>query len=256
LTLITKACETIKLFTEWLQVSSKKLSWNSRISHYLELKDVTSFERYMKMEKLLSRLGSARTILDAGSGGVSPLKKMGQQVLSLDVRRKTGLDVIADVRHLPFQRGAFNIVTAADLLEHLKFEDRKKAVQEMKRTGTIVIIHVPLQDDLNFMGAVGDLMFYKFTKEVLGKPEENTDEHLKCGHPSPTELRGLNLEVVDTDWNLTVWFTAMKLHYLSHGLLSPIINTMYFLLLSRIRHPPWWGAWLIFDGRTLKKNFA
>jgi glycosyltransferase involved in cell wall biosynthesis/2-polyprenyl-3-methyl-5-hydroxy-6-metoxy-1,4-benzoquinol methylase len=236
-------------------VLSQKLPWNSRIRHCLEFKDVTSFERYMKIERLLSEFSFTRTLLDVGSGGASPLRETKHRVLSIDVRRKNGLDVIADVKHLPFQHDVFDVVIAADLLEHLKIEERKEAINEMKRVGTSVIIHTPLQDGRNFMGAWGDMMFYKFTKDVLGRPEKNTEEHLKCVHPSPTELRDFDLEIIDADWNLTVWFTVMKLHYFSRGLLSPIVNTMYFLLLSKIRCPPWWGAWVVYSSEHKKKFY-
>jgi len=250
-----KVHDSIRRSTQFLKVLSQKLPWNSRIRHCLELKDVTSFERYMKIERLLSKLSFTRTLLDVGSGGASPLRGTGHRVLSIDIRRKTGLDVIADVKHLPFQHDVFDVVIAADLLEHLKIEDRKEAINEMKRVGTSVIIHTPLQDGQNFMGAWGDMMFYKFTKDVLGRPEKNTEEHLKCMHPSPTELRDFDLEIIDADWNLTVWFTVMKLHYSSRGLLSPIVNIMYFLLLSKIRGPPWWGAWVVYSSEHKKKFY-
>jgi len=106
-----------------------KLPYNSWIREIIERRGITGFERYRKVASLLSRIECCK-ILDVGSYGPSPLEQMGFQVLSVDVQRRAGLDVVADASNLPFGSNVFDCITAIDVLEHIG-SSREKAIKEL-----------------------------------------------------------------------------------------------------------------------------
>lgn len=209
----------------------------------MERRGITGFERYREVASLLLKDNCSK-VLDVGSNGPSPLKHIGFQVLSVDVQRKAGLDVVANASHLPFRSMVFDCVTAIDILEHID-SSREKAINEIKRCGKTVIIHTPLQDNKVFMGRVGDSMILEYVEKVLNKIDENTLEHVRCGEPSPKELRKHGFKITQPDWNMNVWLVLMKSHYLVYRFTAPIIILLYLLVLRRIKNPPYWGGYLV-----------
>ena len=84
-----------------------KLPYQSWVRAFIEDRSIDIHERHLEISNLLSSLlGSPSLLLDVGAAGSSKLqpylKVRGHFVLSLDVRRVPGLDVVASASHLPF----------------------------------------------------------------------------------------------------------------------------------------------------------
>jgi SAM-dependent methyltransferase len=69
-----------------------------------------------------------------GNGFVSDyLRKRSVCVLGVDIRRKPGTDIVADVIHLPFKDSSCDIVACYQVLEHLPYQGFLMALKEMHR---------------------------------------------------------------------------------------------------------------------------
>jgi len=80
-----------------------------------------------------------------GNGLVSDhLKKMGYPVKTLDIDPEVCPDVVGSIHKLPFVDNEFDLILAAEVLEHLPFENVPQAVSELKRVSRrFVIITLP-----------------------------------------------------------------------------------------------------------------
>jgi hypothetical protein len=221
----------------------KTLSEDSWLRVIFGLQGIIGHERYHKVAKWLTK-ANCLTVLDVGSGGTSQLS-MALQVLSVDVKRNAGVDVIADASHLPFRDYTFDCVTAIDMLEHIRPQRRKKAIDEMKRCGKTVLIHTPLQDNKTFMGKTGDIILFNHLKNSLNIVDENTREHIECGEPHLDELKEHDFKVVQPDWNLNIWLTLMKYRYIPYNFTAPVMTVIYLLALRKVNTPPFYGAYLM-----------
>lgn len=90
---------------------------------------------------------SPRTLLEIGPGDgtVSDiLEKRGMRVTTVDIATDLGAKINASVTELPFDGNSFDAVLAAEILEHLRFEDVVKALREIHRvTKRWVVISLP-----------------------------------------------------------------------------------------------------------------
>jgi SAM-dependent methyltransferase len=80
-------------------------------------------------------------ILDIG-GGTAHIKESRPDVVSVDILRFPGIDVVADAHRLPFQEGFFAGVVMLDVLHHLErpIEFLKEASRVLKPGGRIAMI--------------------------------------------------------------------------------------------------------------------
>lgn len=223
-----------------------KLPRNSWINAIVSFRSVDAHERYVKVANYL-RKAHCHKILDVGSGSASSLKNMGFQVVSLDVKPEEHLDIVASATHLPFRNNTFDSVSAVDVLEHINHERRESAVVEMKRCGRIVIVHTPLQNNEYFYGRVADLAILNFCKRFTSNVEQNTFEHVANGEPSPSDLERQGFRLLEPDWNLRLWLALMKPEFISFNLVSPLTVMLYLLGLRRVREPPYWGGYFIYE---------
>ena len=103
------------------------------ISYYFQIKET------MRME--------AATLLEIGVGNgivASVLRSFGVQVTTCDFDVAVHPDIVADVRKIPVQDGAFDAVMACQILEHLPWEEVPAALSELARvTKRYAIISLP-----------------------------------------------------------------------------------------------------------------
>lgn len=89
----------------------------------------------------------ARNVLEIGPGGklVSDLlDKIGFSVKTLDINKNVEPDYVASADNLPMADKSFDIVLAAEILEHLPFDKMEKALSEIKRVSKIgAVISLP-----------------------------------------------------------------------------------------------------------------
>lgn len=61
------------------------------------------------------------------------LKSLGLNIKTCDIDKTVKPDVVGDVRHLPFKDEEFDVVICCEVLEHMPFEESKRAIQELCR---------------------------------------------------------------------------------------------------------------------------
>jgi SAM-dependent methyltransferase len=83
----------------------------------------------------------AGRVLDIG-GGTAHIKQFSQNVLSVDILKFPGIDVVADAHRLPFRDGFFAGVVMLDVLHHLErpIEFLKEAARVLEPGGRLVMI--------------------------------------------------------------------------------------------------------------------
>lgn len=76
------------------------------------------------------------TVLEIGPGNktvTTALKKRGVAVTTVDIAPDLEPDVVASVVSLPFPDNSFDCVLAAEILEHIPYDDVSKALSEIYR---------------------------------------------------------------------------------------------------------------------------
>lgn len=94
----------------------------------------------------LVRKQGARKVLEIGPGPgtvTHALRGLGVTVTTCDIADDVGADVIASVTQLPFEPDSFDLVLAAEILEHIKAEDVPLALKEISRVARGAVISVP-----------------------------------------------------------------------------------------------------------------
>jgi len=204
---------------------------------------VDTYLRYQEVARLII----PDFVLDVGAGGRSQLllHRPNIKVVSLDLKSKRGVDVVADTRFLPFREKCFQTVIAVDMLEHLNESSREKAIMEMTRVANRrILVHMPLQDSKDhFLGKEYDSRFSIWHKRAFGKPEKNVEEHLIWNYWSPNTLKAHKFELRGSR-NTRVWIISMVTAY---GFFFPLGTLpawiLYGLFLRWLdQKPPYWGA--------------
>lgn len=88
-----------------------------------------------------------KKVLEIGVGNrvvTHYFKNAGVAVTTLDVEESLGPDVVASVTDMPLSDASHDVVLAAEVLEHLPFEDFSKALAEIHRvTSRWAVISLP-----------------------------------------------------------------------------------------------------------------
>jgi SAM-dependent methyltransferase len=110
----------------------------------------TSLERfisyYYQLDAIRSAAPSSVLIVGPGDGIISGFLKRvpGLTVTTLDIDASLSPDVVGDARELPFPDGSFDVACAFEVLEHIPFDDSKRAMKELARVAKRrMIISVP-----------------------------------------------------------------------------------------------------------------
>ncbi len=95
----------------------------------------------------LVRRAAPASMLEIGPGeGIvtDALRKEGVAVTTCDIAPDLKPDVVGSITALPFPDNAFDVTLAAEVLEHIRFEDVPLALQELKRVArTHVVVGLP-----------------------------------------------------------------------------------------------------------------
>lgn len=126
---------------------SATLQVQVRPSHYDA--DYDSLDRFMSYWHQVSEasvLGGRILEVGVGSGAVSAiLRARGFEVVTLDFDEDLAPDVVADIRRMPIDIGAFDGAMACEVLEHLPWEDVPRALAELRRVvSRWALISVPI----------------------------------------------------------------------------------------------------------------
>lgn len=101
---------------------------------------------YFYQLKLMRSLSPA-TVLEIGPGeGVvtDTLRKDGVQVVTCDIAEDLHPDIVGSITALPCKDGEFDVVLAAEVLEHIRFEDVPQALRELARVSSKhVVVSLP-----------------------------------------------------------------------------------------------------------------
>ena len=116
---------------------------------------------------------------------------------SVDVADDLRPDVVGDVTKLPFEGGAFDVVCAFEVLEHIPFEQFEKALGEMKRVSRRhVVISLPhFGPPIQFMLKVPFLRPIKLSVKIpYAQPHRFNGQHYweigKKGY-APSKIRAI-----------------------------------------------------------------
>lgn len=162
-------------------------------------RQINHLVRFEPVLELIADTGRAGgTLLDVGSGsqGIAKLLAPGWRVTACDAdfedygaaarpSASTAERVLGDVRALPFADGSFDVVVAVDLLEHLHFDDRAKAISEICRVARVrAVIACPVGE--HALAADRELAL---RLETQGRAVPGwLREHLENGFPEIEEL--------------------------------------------------------------------
>lgn len=127
---------------------------------WLGIRQLSHLVRFDPVLALILGAGPAGTVLDVGSGseGITTLLPPNWQATALDADftdyapaasspRLTASQMLGDVRSMPFDDRAFDVVVAVDLLEHVPAVDRQRAVSEICRVSRrLAVIACPVGD--------------------------------------------------------------------------------------------------------------
>jgi len=83
--------------------------------------------------------------IGVGDGFVSKyLKERGVNVITLDIDERLKPDAVGSVLDIPFSESSFDVVTCYEVLEHLPYENFKKALSEIFRVSkSYAILSLP-----------------------------------------------------------------------------------------------------------------
>jgi len=87
-----------------------------------------------------------QTVLEVGKGAgivASRLSSLGCKVTVVDIDPGLKPDIVASVEKIPVPDGAYDVVLAAEILEHLPLKRVPGALRELRRVGQRVVVTLP-----------------------------------------------------------------------------------------------------------------
>jgi SAM-dependent methyltransferase len=154
--------------------------------------------RYAPVVELIRELPIG-TLLDVGSGstGIAPWLDDHWRITAVDADftdygsaagpPADGVSrLVGDARRLPFEDGAFDVVLALDLVEHIAPPDRASVLREVARVARRrAIVGCPAGS----AALEADRRLFEQYRRRGERPPGWIDEHLEHGFPEPAELQ-------------------------------------------------------------------
>jgi len=195
---------------EGYYVGERYASLNRFISYYFQIKAV--------------REAAPKTVLFVGVGdSVVPdfLRRSGITVTTLDFDAALAPDVIADVRDIPFPDKSFDAVCVFEVLEHMPFEDTKKALAEIARVAKrSALISVPHRRT-----GLEIVVRFPFIKTLTGR------EYLRLKLYVPVKFPGFAVstqhywEIDGRGMTLARFRAALRAHFTIENERTPVLDS-------------------------------
>jgi SAM-dependent methyltransferase len=202
---------------EGYYVTEKYASLNRFISYYYQIDAV--------------RRTNPKTVLFVGVGdGLVPefLKKSGYEVTTLDFDPVLKPDVAGDVRALPFADGSFDTVCVFEVLEHMPFDDSKKALAEIARVAkSHACISVPHRRT-----GFELVLRFPFIKTLTGRELLRLALYVPVRFPGFAVSKQHYWEIDGRGMTLNRFREALRTHFLVESERTPILDSYrrFFLL--------------------------
>lgn len=233
-----------KFFANFANKFFSKFFWRQHPDAALRYFPVVSAIKKNKLENT--------KILEIGSGslGITPYLKKEIDGVDIDFRgpqSKLVNKIKGKADDLPFRKNSYKVVISVDVLEHIKRENREKAIFEMLKVAEkLAVIVVPVGE----LSEKQDEDLNKLWSRVFSTKDQYLEEHVENGLPKVNEilvavdrsLRKLDKKAKVTSFpnvNLTVrkllmrtWITKNKLMYYlylkGYLLLLPLLKNANF----------------------------
>jgi hypothetical protein len=121
------------------QVSTVHYSWQSYTTR-------GRWSSYWHQIRLVLERGPETCLVVGKGDGAVPfvLEREGVGTTTVDIDPTLSPDMVADVRSLPLESSSFDCVLAAQILEHVPFDDLASALAELRRVArTFVVVSLP-----------------------------------------------------------------------------------------------------------------
>lgn len=179
--------------------------------------------RYSPIINIIKENDKWENILEVGSGSIGITSSLRQKVTGLDKDfqgPKLGYlnGIKGTAENIPFDNETFDFVISVDMLEHLPFYERKRAIAEMIRVSRkFVIISAPCGDEAEKY----DRKLNDYYRNKFGKNHKWLIEHIKFGLPKAEDIldifkdilneKNLNYKINMIDnVNLKIWYFYNK----------------------------------------------
>lgn len=149
--------------------------------------------RYLAIVEDIKKLGNNINILEVGSGGLGIVPYLKRKVTGVDRKFEPPFHPLlkkikASSAKLPFAYSSYDLIVSVDMLEHLKKEDRKKAISEMIRVAKKkVFIGVPTGKK----SLEQDKMLDEYYQKRFGHRFIFLEEQITFGLPEKGEIHDL-----------------------------------------------------------------
>lgn len=142
---------------------------------------------------------SPKNILEIGIGDrivCNFLKAIGYNVNTLDIEKSLKPDFVASVEKIPLSDGSYDLVLAAEVLEHLPFEKIENSLKEIYRVARKnVIITLPQWGrEVSFSLKIPGIRQIKFNKKIFSVKENKFNN--SNGHYWEINKRGYSVKKI------------------------------------------------------------